>query len=168
MTDSVNKRLRWDTWSRIRKDSVSRRPAAPNRCFARSKSTSVQIASRMSIGCPELDEALPVLADCAPLDTHGNVLQLPAHGRPARDRAPDADIHSEARNPVIGPRAYGSEPGVVADHVAHVLRGFGAAGVATCLKHFPGHGDTTTDSHLTLPVNAHPRELLERRELEPF
>ena len=82
--------------------------------------------------------------------------------------APVADIHSEARNPVIGPRAYGSEPGVVADHVAHVLRGFGAAGVATCLKHFPGHGDTTTDSHLTLPVNAHPRELLERRELEPF
>ncbi len=82
--------------------------------------------------------------------------------------APVADIHSEPRNPVIGPRAFGSEPGTVAGAVAEALRGYRAAGVTACLKHFPGHGDTVLDSHLALPRCDAGVGLLEARELHPF
>lgn len=82
--------------------------------------------------------------------------------------APVADIHSEPRNPVIGPRAYGTTPEDVTRHLGELLRGYATSGIATCLKHFPGHGDTVTDSHLALPVNTHPREVLEHREFAPF
>src|SRR5262245_15915255 len=82
--------------------------------------------------------------------------------------APDADIHSEPRNPVIGPRAYGGDPAAVASRDAEVVRGLRQARVASCIKHFPGHGDTTRDSHHTLPRCEADRDLLERRELVPF
>ena len=82
--------------------------------------------------------------------------------------APVADVHSEPRNPVIGPRAYGSEPAHVAARVAEALRGFRAAGLAACLKHYPGHGDTRVDSHLALPASDKPRAALEACELVPF
>ncbi|MFN8588320.1 MAG: glycoside hydrolase family 3 N-terminal domain-containing protein [Candidatus Eisenbacteria bacterium] len=82
--------------------------------------------------------------------------------------APVADVHSEPDNPVIGPRAYGTKPEQVTDAVAAVLRGFRAHGLASCLKHFPGHGDTRTDSHVTLPVCDLGSGLLERREMAPF
>src|SRR5580765_1595759 len=68
------------------------------------------------------------------------------------DFAPVADIHSSPLNPVIGPRAFGVEPGTVAERVGDALRGLDLGGVASCLKHFPGHGDTALDSHLALPV----------------
>ena len=82
--------------------------------------------------------------------------------------APVADVHSEPRNPVIGPRAFGTTPEAVSAALAEVLQGFTSGGVASCLKHFPGHGDTETDSHLALPVCRAPLETLERRELAPF
>src|SRR5438132_432046 len=82
--------------------------------------------------------------------------------------APVADIHSRPENPVIGPRAFGSDPEAVSRAVGEALRGFRAAGVAACLKHFPGHGDTAVDSHLALPRSDATREELERRELAPF
>lgn len=82
--------------------------------------------------------------------------------------APVADVHSEPDNPVIGPRAYGTTPGQVAAAVAAVVRGFRAEGLASCLKHFPGHGDTRTDSHFTLPVSDLGSATLESRELAPF
>jgi len=82
--------------------------------------------------------------------------------------APVADIHSERRNPVIGPRSFGSEAGVVAAAVAASLRGLRAAGIASCLKHFPGHGDTELDSHLALPRCDAAPEVLETREILPF
>ena len=82
--------------------------------------------------------------------------------------APVADIHSEPRNPVIGPRAFGSDAGAVADAVAEALRGYRAAGVAACLKHFPGHGDTVLDSHLALPRCDAAAPVLEAREIRPF
>src|SRR5262245_48535111 len=82
--------------------------------------------------------------------------------------APVADIHSEPRNPVIGPRAFGSDPAAVAEAVAAALRGYRAAGVASCLKHFPGHGDTVLDSHLALPRCDADAARLEGRELHPF
>ena len=82
--------------------------------------------------------------------------------------APVADIHSEPRNPVIGPRAYGASAADVTRRLGDVLAGFRSAGIATCLKHFPGHGDTIVDSHLALPRCDAPLATLEARELAPF
>jgi len=82
--------------------------------------------------------------------------------------APVADVNALPANPVIGPRAYGVESGTAARGVAEVVRGFQAAGVACCLKHFPGHGSTALDSHLALPTCAADRVTLERHDLEPF
>jgi beta-N-acetylhexosaminidase len=82
--------------------------------------------------------------------------------------APVADVHSRPENPVIGPRAFGAEPSAVARAVAEALAGYRAMGIASCLKHFPGHGDTLLDSHLDLPRSEAPLEVLERRELLPF
>jgi beta-N-acetylhexosaminidase len=82
--------------------------------------------------------------------------------------APVADIHSEPLNPVIGPRAFGREPAAVARAVGEALRGYRASGVADCLKHFPGHGDTALDSHLALPRCDADAGALEARELVPF
>jgi beta-N-acetylhexosaminidase len=82
--------------------------------------------------------------------------------------APVADVHSEPDNPVIGPRAWGTSPDQVAANVGAWLDGMRGSGVASCLKHAPGHGDTRTDSHLTLPVCDAAREKLEAREFGPF
>ena len=68
------------------------------------------------------------------------------------DFAPVADINSNAANPVIGIRSFGSEPALVARQVAAFVSGLQGQGVAACAKHFPGHGDTSQDSHLELPV----------------
>jgi beta-N-acetylhexosaminidase len=68
------------------------------------------------------------------------------------DLAPDADVNSNISNPVIGVRAFGSEPALVARHTVAWVEGLQASGVAACVKHFPGHGDTSVDSHLALPV----------------
>ena len=65
--------------------------------------------------------------------------------------APVADVNVP-ENPVIGTRAFGSDPKRVARHVAAAVRGLQRAGVAACAKHFPGHGSTTEDSHLALPA----------------
>ncbi|MDD9348876.1 glycoside hydrolase family 3 N-terminal domain-containing protein [Mumia sp.] len=84
------------------------------------------------------------------------------------DLAPDADVNSNPRNPVIGTRSFGADPALVARHTAAWVRGLQSQGVAACVKHFPGHGDTSTDSHLALPrVDADLSTLL-RRELVPF
>jgi beta-N-acetylhexosaminidase len=66
--------------------------------------------------------------------------------------APVADVNSNPRNPVIGVRSFGPDPGLVARHVAAFVEGTQAVGVAACAKHFPGHGDTAVDSHLALPT----------------
>jgi beta-N-acetylhexosaminidase len=67
------------------------------------------------------------------------------------DFAPCADVNTEAENPVIGVRSFGTDPYRVARHVAAFTDGMQARGVAACVKHFPGHGDTVADSHLALP-----------------
>ena len=75
------------------------------------------------------------------------------------DLAPDADVNSNPSNPVIGVRSFGSEPAAVAAQTAAWVEGLQSAGVAACVKHFPGHGDTSVDSHLALPVvGADPRD----------
>ncbi len=84
------------------------------------------------------------------------------------DLGPVADVNSDPLNPVIGVRSFGADPGLVARHTAAWVRGLQTAGVGACLKHFPGHGDTRTDSHVALPVVDAPMGLLRRRELVPF
>ncbi len=82
--------------------------------------------------------------------------------------APVADVNVNPENPVIGVRSFGSDPGLVARHVAAYVAGLQQAGVAACAKHFPGHGDTTVDSHVGLPVVSHDRDTWERVDLPPF
>ena len=84
------------------------------------------------------------------------------------DFAPAADVNSNLRNPVIADRAFGEDPARVARHVAAFVRGLQGEGVAACVKHFPGHGDTETDSHLGLPVLEADVTRLERLEFVPF
>lgn len=82
--------------------------------------------------------------------------------------APVIDVDTNPDNPIIGDRAFSREPEVVVERAAAYLRGLRAGGVAGCLKHFPGHGDTLLDSHLALPTVSHPRARLEAVELVPF
>ncbi len=84
------------------------------------------------------------------------------------DFAPDVDINSNPDNPVIGVRSFGTSPEAVARHSAAWVRGLEATGVAAAAKHFPGHGDTAMDSHLSLPIVDLPLEVLRERELVPF
>ncbi len=82
--------------------------------------------------------------------------------------APVADINSNPKNPVIGSRAYGSTDERVSKMVTAVVRGHLSAGVAPCVKHFPGHGDTSVDSHFELPKVDVTLETLQNREFRPF
>src|SRR5690349_17574577 len=84
------------------------------------------------------------------------------------DFAPVADVHSEPDNPVIGPRAWGTTPAQVTANAGAWLAGFAGSGVASCVKHAPGHGDTRTDSHLALPVCEADAGTLAAREFVPF
>jgi beta-N-acetylhexosaminidase len=84
------------------------------------------------------------------------------------DFAPVLDVHTNPANPVIGDRAFGVDPEAVARRALAFARGLDEAGVLACGKHFPGHGDTHTDSHLELPRIEHGWERLERIELLPF
>jgi beta-N-acetylhexosaminidase len=68
------------------------------------------------------------------------------------DFAPVADVSSNPANPIVGVRSFGSDPTLVARHVAAFVEGLQSRGVAACAKHFPGHGGTTEDSHLVLPT----------------
>ncbi|MEV6855682.1 glycoside hydrolase family 3 N-terminal domain-containing protein [Streptomyces microflavus] len=82
--------------------------------------------------------------------------------------APDADVNVNPANPVIGVRSFGSDPESVAELVAAQVKGYQGAGVAATAKHFPGHGDTSTDSHTGLPVIGHTREQWEELDAPPF
>lgn len=82
--------------------------------------------------------------------------------------APVFDVDSNPANPVIGDRAFGRTGTPVRTHGVAFLQGLQTAGVAACAKHFPGHGDTETDSHLELPVVRHDAWRLNHVELPPF
>ncbi|GLU48015.1 glycoside hydrolase family 3 N-terminal domain-containing protein [Nocardiopsis ansamitocini] len=82
--------------------------------------------------------------------------------------SPVVDANTDPANPVIGDRAFGSDPRTVALHGAAFVTGMQSTGVAACAKHFPGHGDTRTDSHLDLPVVDIDAATLRGRELGPF
>jgi beta-N-acetylhexosaminidase len=84
------------------------------------------------------------------------------------DFAPDVDINSDERNPVIGVRSFGADPELVSRHSAAWIEGLQSTGVAASAKHFPGHGDTASDSHLAMPIVDLPLATLRTRELLPF
>ena len=84
------------------------------------------------------------------------------------DYAPVLDIHTNPKNPVIGDRALGEKPEIVAKLGRIIIDELQKAGVAACGKHFPGHGDTATDSHLELPIVEHPPDRLRAVEFAPF
>jgi len=84
------------------------------------------------------------------------------------DYAPVLDIHTNPKNPIIGDRALGEDPKKVAALGAAIIDGLQRNGVAACGKHFPGHGDTSVDSHLDLPIVEHPPDRIRRVECVPF
>jgi beta-N-acetylhexosaminidase len=84
------------------------------------------------------------------------------------DLAPVVDVNANPDNPVIGVRAFGASPDLVARHGAAFVRGLQGAGTAACAKHFPGHGDTAADSHLALPAVDADLATLRARDLAPF
>jgi beta-N-acetylhexosaminidase len=84
------------------------------------------------------------------------------------DFAPVVDVDSNPKNPIIGDRAFANDPGATGRQVAAFISGMQGAGVIACAKHFPGHGDTATDSHLELPVVEKDPPDLEQVELAPF
>ena len=82
--------------------------------------------------------------------------------------SPVADIHSNPENPVINQRAFGTTALQVSDCAKLFAAALRAGGVTPCAKHFPGHGDTATDSHIALPVVDRSLAELRQRELQPF
>lgn len=82
--------------------------------------------------------------------------------------APDLDVNNNPQNPIIGNRSFGEDPKNVAEKGRAFVRGMEKAGVLTSGKHFPGHGDTATDSHKSLPIINSSLERLDSIELYPF
>ncbi|AEA45500.1 glycoside hydrolase family 3 N-terminal domain-containing protein [Fluviicola taffensis] len=82
--------------------------------------------------------------------------------------SPVADVNLNPKNPVIGFRAFGSNPQQVAKHTAAMVKGIEDAGVISCVKHFPGHGDTDKDSHKELPTVSHSVSEFEAKDFLPF
>ncbi len=82
--------------------------------------------------------------------------------------APCVDVNNNPNNPIIGTRSYGESPELCARFAEQAVRGYQENGIIACAKHFPGHGDTAADSHLTLPTIPHDKERLNSVELIPF
>ncbi len=84
------------------------------------------------------------------------------------DFAPVADVNTNPRNPVIGDRAFGNDPNAAAVMVRRVIEGLHSSGVASCIKHFPGHGDTATDTHTGYAETKKTWEEIASCEMIPF
>lgn len=82
--------------------------------------------------------------------------------------APVADVNTNPLNPVIGVRSFGDRPGLAGRHTAAMVTGIQSAGVGACAKHFPGHGDTSADSHLELPTLRQTLDEIKAGHLPPF
>lgn len=82
--------------------------------------------------------------------------------------APVVDVLTNSKNKVIGDRSFGSCPEIVSTGLSAFIRGHKKAGVFTCAKHFPGHGMTTKDSHLDLPIVKDELEELQKTHFPPF
>lgn len=127
----------------------------------------------MRLGPPTL--RLPPMRALGDLDDPGFVRRVAhAQGRELRalgltmSFAPVADVHTRPENPIIGDRAFASTPERVATLAGAFADGLSDAGILTCAKHFPGHGDTTEDSHLSLPRVDRDADGLAAVEIAPF
>ncbi len=112
------------------------------------------------------------VAACHPPDAAYEVAEVTARELRAvginMNLAPVLDVNSNPANPIIGDRAYGTRPERVCTYGMAVIQGLVDNGIIPCGKHFPGHGDTMTDSHHVLPVVEAGRARLDAVELEPF
>lgn len=84
------------------------------------------------------------------------------------DFAPVLDVNNNPQNPIIGARSFGESPDLVTDMGLAYIRGLREGGIIATAKHFPGHGDTSWDTHSSLPTIPHSMERLESIELKPF
>lgn len=82
--------------------------------------------------------------------------------------APDLDVNNNPKNPIIGNRSFGEDPINVSQKGIAFMKGMEKAGVLSCGKHFPGHGDTATDSHKALPIISSTKKRMDSIELYPF
>lgn len=120
----------------------------------------IQYPRNMMLGAIQNDSLLyyygrEVARECRAMGIHVNF-------------APDMDVNSNPANPVIGNRSYGEDPALVARKGIMYSKGLESGRVLSVAKHFPGHGDTSTDSHKTLPVVDASRKRLDDIELAPF
>jgi beta-N-acetylhexosaminidase len=106
----------------------------------------------------------PVLVSAAARAVGGGLRSLGLN----LDYAPVADVNVDPANPVIGTRSFGSDPALVARMTSAAISGFHEAGVAAVAKHFPGHGDTSVDSHTGLPVIGHTLRQWQQIDAPPF
>ena len=84
------------------------------------------------------------------------------------DFAPVCDVNNNPNNPVVGTRSFGEDPDIVGQLSAALIKGMQSSGVAATAKHFPGHGDVSSDSHHGAPVVPHKAQRISRIELPPF
>ncbi len=129
------------------------------------------MVTRIEAGMTPLPSALAYqaagsAADCEALNRVG-ATELAALGLNI-NFAPVLDVNNNRLNPVIGVRAHGEDVATVCEYGLAAMRGIQAAGLAATAKHFPGHGDTDTDSHLGVPRVGHDRVRLDAVELAPF
>ena len=130
-----------------------------------------EYVNRYDYGATKFPSALALAAGADKLRTHETCL---AAGQELRYSGvnvilgPVADVLTNMDNKVIDIRSYGGHAGEVADHVELAVSGYQRAGLITALKHFPGHGGVSADSHKTLPVDPTDRVGLEARYLPPF
>ncbi|MDN3506826.1 MAG: glycoside hydrolase family 3 N-terminal domain-containing protein [Simkaniaceae bacterium] len=113
--------------------------------------------------------ALGAIEDMEVLETHGREIARQCRERGIQSAlAPVVDVNSNPDNPVIGDRSFGNDPEEVAKRGLAVMRGMQQGGIWACAKHFPGHGDTHIDSHLSLPVIDKSVEEMRACEWVPF
>lgn len=115
---------------------------------------------QMTIGASADDSltyqlAAAIARDCRRIGVHMNL-------------APVVDVNNNSKNPVISFRSFGENPDAVARKGVSYMKGLQDNGIVATAKHFPGHGDTDTDSHYDLPVISHPKQRMESVELYPF
>lgn len=129
------------------------------------------VVARLTQGIPGMPGPMSLGAAGDPALTQevsrATAIQLRAAGI-NMDLAPVLDVNDNPLNPVIGVRSFGGNPVEVSAHGRAAVRGFLESGIAPVGKHFPGHGNTSVDSHLDLPVLPHSMERLRQVELVPF
>ncbi|MCL2216244.1 MAG: glycoside hydrolase family 3 protein [Defluviitaleaceae bacterium] len=130
------------------------------------------MVARVHSGSAHFPASMAVAASGVPMSDIERVGQLVGEGLKRvginLNHAPVVDVNNNPQNPVIGTRSFSDDPAVVSAMAVAYIRGLQNSGVLANVKHFPGHGDTDTDSHLALPAVAHDISRLNAVELVPF